>query len=206
MTTDLEVKKPFSLSEIYDNETVIEIAKIEQLNSILCSKPNMNWVKTHPYISNYKYLPIDKVEFLLRKIFKRYKIEITGNGQAFNGVWMTVRVHYVDPITKEWMFYDGVGAEELQLRAKTKDEKDMEIASGQKFRVPFSTENINTGAIKMAYPLAKTTAVKDACDHFGDIFGANLNRKDTVDFYIDKNIIDNAEKAKEIFSKIIDNE
>lgn len=205
METGIEKRKQFNLSEIYDNEDVIEIAKIEQLNSILCSPPNEKWVKVHPYISNYRYLPIDKVEFLLRKIFKRYKIEITNQGQSFNGVWMTVRVHYLDPITKEWLFHDGIGAEELQLRAKTKDEKNMEIQSGQKFRVPFCTENINQGAIKMAYPLAKTTAVKDACDHLGDIFGANLNRKDTIDFYVDQKIIDNAQRAQEEFSKIIDN-
>ena len=57
----------------------------------------------------------------------------------------------------------------------------------------------------MAFPIAKSFAVKDACDHFGDIFGANLNRKDTLDFYVDQKIIDNAQKAQEEFSKIIDN-
>lgn len=34
----------------------------------------------------------------------------------------------------------------------------------------------------MAYPLAKTVAIKDACDHFGELFGANLNRRDLVSF------------------------
>jgi len=191
MTTDLEVKKPFTLSEIYDNETVIEIAKIEQLNSILCTKPNEQWVQTNKYANNSKYLPIDKVEFLLRKIFKQFKIEITGNGVAFNGVWVSVRVHYVDPISKEWRYHDGIGAQELQVKQGSS---------------PAQLENINKGALSMAFPIAKSYAVKDACDHLGDIFGANLNRKNTVDFYVDKNIIDNAEKAKEIFSKIIDNE
>jgi hypothetical protein len=29
---------------------------------------------------------------------------------------------------------------------------------------------------------AKTIAIKDACDHFGNLFGANLNRRDNVDY------------------------
>ena len=45
--------------------------------------------------------------------------------------------------------------------------------------------NINRGAITMALPIAKTVAVKDACDHFGNIFGANLNRKDYIEYGID---------------------
>lgn len=189
METGIEKRKQFNLSEIYDNETVIEIAKTEQLNSILCSKPNNEWVKTNKYANNSKYLPIDKVEFLLRKIFKHFKIEITGQGIAFNGVWVTVRVHYVDPISKEWRYHDGIGAQELQVKQSSS---------------PAQLENINKGALSMAFPIAKSFAVKDACDHFGDIFGANLNRKDTLDFYIDQKIIDNAEKAQEEFSKIID--
>ena len=52
METGIEKRKQFNLSEIYDNETVIEIAKTEQLNSILCSKPNDAWVKTNKYANN----------------------------------------------------------------------------------------------------------------------------------------------------------
>lgn len=190
METGIEKRKQFNLSEIYDNETVIEIAKTEQLNSILCSKPNDAWVKTNKYANNSKYLPIDKVEFLLRKIFKHFKIEITGQGVAFNGVWVTVRVHYVDPISQEWCYHDGIGAQELQVKQGSS---------------PAQLESINKGALSMAFPIAKSFAVKDACDHFGDIFGANLNRKDTLDFYVDQKIIDNAQKAQEEFQKIIDN-
>lgn len=32
----------------------------------------------------------------------------------------------------------------------------------------------------MAFPIAKTVAIKDACDHFGKLFGSDLNRKDDV--------------------------
>lgn len=164
------------------NETNLEVAyKTEQLNLLLSQKPNPKWVKDHPYIKQevngqkvpYKYLPIDKVEYLLRRIFKRYRIEITGQGSSFNGVYVTVRVHWWNPVTEEWDYHDGIGASQLQTAAG-KSAADL--------------ANINNGALSMAFPLAKTLAVKDACDHFGDLFGANLNRRDTIDFKMDSKL------------------
>jgi len=38
----------------------------------------------------------------------------------------------------------------------------------------------------MAFPLAKTLAIKDAADMFGTLFGANLNRRDTLGASMDK--------------------
>jgi hypothetical protein len=37
----------------------------------------------------------------------------------------------------------------------------------------------------MAFPIAKTVAVKDACDHFGKLFGSDLNRKDVITYEVD---------------------
>ena len=61
-------------------------------------------------------MPIERVEYLLKTIFKRYRIEITGQGTAFNGVWVTVRVHYVHPVTGEWEYHDGIGASQIQTK------------------------------------------------------------------------------------------
>ena len=113
------------------------------------------------------YLPIEKVEYLLRKIFKAYRIEITGQGSAFNGVWVTVRVHYFSPVTNQMEWHDGIGAVQLQTARGTS---------------PADLANINNGALSMAFPIAKTFAIKDACDMLGNIFGANLNRKDVIAF------------------------
>jgi hypothetical protein len=41
----------------------------------------------------------------------------------------------------------------------------------------------------MAYPAAKTVAIKDACDHFGEIFGANLNRENSKEYSMDMELI-----------------
>lgn len=152
----------------------VELAlKNDQLNLLLNQAPPQNWVKTHPYIKGHNYLPIDKVELMLKRIFKRYRIEITGQGIAFNGVWVTVRLHYQNPIDGVWDYHDGIGAMQLQTKAGTS---------------PADLININNGAISMAFPIAKTLAIKDAADMFGKLFGADLNRKDTLAYTTDKGL------------------
>lgn len=176
-----------TLSEIFKDD--IELAgKSEGLNAILNHEPKAEWIKEHPFIRGHRYLPIDKVEYLLRKIFKYYKIEITGQGTAFNGVWVTVRVHYFNPATSEMNYQDGIGASQLQT-AKGKSAADM--------------ININNGAVSMAFPLAKTLAIKDACQLIGNIFGANLDRQDTIRFAPDEAIIQQSreEKRKELLAE-----
>ncbi len=160
------------IKDIYDVENV---QKNDALMVLLNQPPLDGWVKKHPFISNYKYLPIERIEYLLKTIFKRYRIEITGQGTAFNGVWVTVRVHYLHPITGEWDYHDGIGAAQLQTKKGTS---------------PAALENINNGAISMAFPIAKTVAIKDACDHFGKLFGSDLNRKDVIDYQPDLTLID----------------
>ena len=143
--------------------------------TLLNQEPNKVWVKEHPFIRGYKYLPIERIEFLLKTIFKRYRIEITGQGQSFNGVWVTVRVHYLHPLTGEWDFHDGIGASQLQTAKGTS---------------PADLGNINNGALSMAFPMAKTIAIKDAADHFGKLFGADLNRKDLISYELDLTLIE----------------
>lgn len=158
--------KPLDIVELYEqSNTLADAFGHDSLNAILSHEPPAAWVKEHPYIKNHKYLPIDKVEYLLRRIFKAYKIEITGQGTAFNGVWVSVRVHYLNPVTGEWLYHDGIGSSQLQTAKGTS---------------PADLANINNGAISMAFPLAKTLAIKDACDMFGNLFGANLNRRDVL--------------------------
>lgn len=143
--------------------------------TLMNQEPILKWVKEHPFIRGYKYLPIERIEYLLKTIFKRYRIEITGQGQSFNGVWVTVRVHYLHPLTGEWDFHDGIGASQLQTAKGTS---------------PADLGNINNGALSMAFPMAKTIAIKDACDHFGKLFGSDLNRKDLIAYEVDLTLIE----------------
>jgi hypothetical protein len=161
-----------SIKALY-NSTELAL-KNDRLTVLLNQEPKKEWIKTHPFISNYKYVPIEIVEYLLKSIFKKYSIEITGQGQCFNGVWVTVRVHYLNPITGEMDFHDGIGATELQTAKGTS---------------PADLANINNGALGMAFPIAKTRAIKDACDHFGKLFGSDLNRKVQIDYVQDVSLI-----------------
>lgn len=177
-----------TLQELYSDPE--EALKSDQLAVILNQQPPASWVKAHPFIKGYKYLPIDKIEFLLKRIFKRYRIEVLREGSSFNGVYVVVRVHYLHPLTGEWDFHDGIGAAQLQT-ASGKSAADL--------------ANINNGALSMAYPMAKTIAIKDACHSFGSTFGADLNRRDTISYSADEKLATVAHsKAEQRLAKLIE--
>lgn len=184
MTKEIVTQEPYKLptvAELFESSgNVVVAGKAEELNAILATPPPKDWVKEHPYVKGHLYLPIDKVEHLLRKIFKKYQIEITGQGTAFNGVWVTVRIHYFNPALNAMQYQDGIGACQLQTAKGTS---------------PADLVNINNGALSMAFPIAKSLAIKDACDLIGPVFGANLNRRDVAPFKIDEKVIDNYKKA-----------
>ena len=161
------------IQDLYSDK--VQVQKQDLFMSLMNQEPKEEWVKTHPFIRGYRYLPIERVEFLLKTIFKNYKIEITGQGQSFNGVWVTVRVHYQHPISGEWLFHDGIGASQLQTSKGTS---------------PADLANINNGALSMAFPVAKTIAIKDAVDHFGKLFGSDLNRKELITYSADLTLIE----------------
>jgi hypothetical protein len=161
------------INDIYTDK--LSIQKADVFVTLMNQQPKQEWVKDHPFISGYKYLPIERIEYLLKTIFKSYKIEITGQGTSFNGVWVTVRIHYLHPVSGEWLFHDGIGASQLQTAKGTS---------------PADLNNINNGALSMAYPVAKTIAIKDAADHFGKLFGSDLNRKDLINYELDLTLIE----------------
>lgn len=167
------MKTLLKIKDLYAD--LVTAQKNDALTTLLNQPPKKEWVKVHPFIKGYNYLPIERVEFLLKTIFKRYRIEITGQGQSFNGVWVTVRVHYIHPLTGEWDFHDGIGAAQLQTKSGTS---------------PTDLQNINNGALSMAFPIAKTLAIKDGCDHLGKLFGSDLNRKDIINYEMDLTLIE----------------
>ena len=179
-----ENKAPI-IQELYDNTEMA--VKQDQINVILNQPPPQKWIKEHPYVRGHMYLPIDKVEFMLKRLFKKTRIEILREGVSFNGVYVVVRVWYQDILTGEMDFHDGIGAIQMQTAKGTS---------------PADLGNINNGAISMAYPIAKTLALKDACDHFGSVFGANLNRKDYLPFGPDEKLSQTAEEKRLL--KLID--
>lgn len=145
------------ISQIKTNKDLIEI---------LNENPPETWLKKHNEIPNYTFLPIDKVEFLLRSIFRlNYKIEVLDSKEMFNATSVSIRVHFREfDEPKDWYFHDGVGAEEPEKtiveNKKTKEYKEYSVSA--------------------AVPNAKSNAVKNACYGFGKLFGSDLNRNDTI--------------------------
>lgn len=195
MKTELAKQTKATITSLF-KQLDFDVIPLEQLNVILSTPPPATWVKVHPFIKGYNYLPIDKVEYLLRRCFKKYQIEVLKTAQLFNAIEVTVRVHYLNPATNEMMYHDGVGAQELQTKKDTGN-------------LNMDMSNVNKGAVMMALPIAKSIAIKDACDHFGDLFGANLNRKDIVQFTGDTELLSaesvHVSKEKERVIKHIEN-
>lgn len=141
----------------------------DQLKTLLNQNPPKQWIKTNKYSNNSEYLSIEKIEYLMDKIFQEWKVEVLEYRTLFNSISVSVRLHYVNPLTGQWMYHDGVGAKELQT-----------IAASGPLKQDFS--NISKSAVEMALPIAKTAAIKDAADHLGKLFGRDLNRKDTLEY------------------------
>jgi len=159
-------------SELYSDN--LEVAfKNDQFNLLLNQPPKADWIKQNKYANNSNYIPIGIVETLLQKIFKRFRVEVLREGTMFNSVYVTIRLHYWNGIDDTWQFHDGVGAVQLQTKQGSS---------------PAQLENINNNAVMMALPMAKSYAIKDACEHIGKLFGRDINRKDVMAFSQDNSI------------------
>lgn len=161
------------LSELYKADDIATLFKTDQFNLLMNQAPEPKWIKQNPYAGNTNYIPIAIIETLLQRIFKEFRIEVMREGQLFNAVYVTIRLHYLSPVTGEWNFHDGVGSAQIQTKSGA---SAADLGS------------INNNAVMMALPMAKSYAIKDACDHFGKLFGRDLNRKDTMGFGVDKNL------------------
>jgi hypothetical protein len=162
-----------TLAELYTEDGLELAFKNDQFNQLLNQPPPSTWVKKHPFAKDVNYLPIDKVEYMRRKIFKRFKVEVIKWEQLFNSVAVQVRVHYIHPVYGEWDFQDGVGAVGIQT---------------DKGALASDMSAIKQDAVMKALPAAESFAEKDAMEKLGKLFGADLNRKDVVEFTPEKSV------------------
>jgi hypothetical protein len=163
-----------SIIDLYEDD-LETAAGLDAFNALLNAKPKKEWIKEHPYIKvkdaegrrvGMKYLTIGQIENLLRRIFLTYSFTITGQGTAFNGVWVTVRFETKNPVNGQPIILDGIGASELQTKSGTS---------------PADLLNINSGALTMAFPAAETYARKNAVKKLGRLFGAYLNANEDLE-------------------------
>ena len=164
MSANSEKQLP-TLKDLHHDESVA--FKNDQLNLLLNQPTPEKWIKDHPFAKNVKYIPIDKVEFLLTRIFQEWKVEIIKYSALFNSVSCHIRLHYKNPISGEWSFHDGVGAVGVQTDAG-KSAADLGA--------------IKQDAVMTALPAEESYDIIDAAEKLGILFGKNLNRKDTIGF------------------------
>lgn len=158
-----------SIEMLYKNKGMT--VKKTVLATLLNKDPEPKWIENHPFIKvkdpitgkkiPLQYLPIERIEWLMVSIFKGWRVEIKTVQLIGNGVVVTVRVWFLDPLAGDWDFTDGVGAQPLAT------EKGAGATDWNK---------LNTMAVQMATPAAESYAIKDACEKLGKLFGKDLNR------------------------------
>jgi hypothetical protein len=136
-----------------------------ELNRLLNMPPATVWLKKHPLAANVKYIPIERVEWLLTKLFITWWVDIKTVGVIANSVVVTITLNYKDILTDEILHQDGVGAAPIQ------------VDKGAKAMDAVSTKH---DAVMKAAPAAESYAIKDAAEKIGKLFGKDLNRADQI--------------------------
>jgi hypothetical protein len=141
-----------SLEELHsDKPALTEIESDWQM--LYNSEPKPEWLKEHPDYPGRKYLPIDKTEIQLTRLFGYYKVTVLREGvERGLGVWVTLEIGWTDPETKEWRTQTGSAGWPCTKQAD----------------------------LKGAFQAAKSEAIKDAAHHIGKVFGRDLNRDSIV--------------------------
>jgi hypothetical protein len=153
-----------SLKSLYDGDLELKTEQ-NKLNILLNKEPNPKWIKDHPFAKGVKYIPIERIEYLLTRLFIKWKVEVKTIQTIANSVVVTIRLHYQNIEDMEWSWQDGVGAAPIQTEAK---------AGAMEW------DKVRSDAVMKSAPAAESYAVKDAAEKIGKIFGKDLNRKDAV--------------------------
>jgi hypothetical protein len=152
-----------AIKELYEG---IDLKKPQNsLNVLLNQPPNPSWVKMHPFTKGVRYIPIERLEFLLTCIFIKWRVEVRTIQTAANSLIVTVRVHYQNVEDNEWSWQDGIGAAPIQT---------------EKNAGAMEWDKVRSDAVMKAAPAAESYAFKDAVEKIGKLFGKDLNRKDEI--------------------------
>jgi len=157
-------KLPTLQELLIDNEDSL---KQNALTVLLNQDPPAKWLVQHPMIRDYRYIPIEKIEYLLTKIYPRWWVEIRNSQIVANSVVVTVRLHVINPLTGAEEWQDGIGAAPVQT---------------DKGAGATDWNSVKTDGVQKAAPAAETYAVKDAAEKFGKIFGRDVSRKGSMDY------------------------
>lgn len=141
--------------------------KLNNLVVLLNQSPPDNWLKPHPMVRSYKYLPIERVEWLLTRIFTKWWVEIIDSKIVANSAVVTVRLFVINPLNNETWHNDGIGCAPIQTDSG---------AGATEF------DKVKSDGVMKAMPSAESYAIKDAADKFGRIFGKDTGRKNSMNY------------------------
>ena len=154
-----------ALNDLYADQDLA--VKNNDLNILLNQVPDPKWIKKHPLITGLKYIPIQRVEWLLTTIFTRWWIEILDSKLMGNSIVVTVRLFVLDPVEGVILHQDGIGASPLQT---------------DKGAGSIEFNKLKSGAVMMAAPAAESYALKDAAEKFGKLFGKDISREGQISY------------------------
>jgi hypothetical protein len=165
--------KVMQINQIAKVPTLSELVSdsIERINSnnlmvLLNQEPPKEWIKKHPTTQG-DYLPIERVEYLLSRIFTRWWVDVKQVYTIANSVAVSVRLFVVNPLDGNEMWQDGLGASPIQT---------------EKGAGAMDWNKAKSAGVQMAAPIAESFAIKDAAEKFGKLFGKDLNRKDQINY------------------------
>lgn len=162
--TKIERTKLPELKELLDGDLELKEGQ-NKLNILLNAEPPALWIKEHPMNKKLHYIPIERIEWLLTRLFFMWHIEVKSIQLLANSVVVTVRLFYLDRFSDNYLWQDGIGAAPLQTDSG---------AGAIEF------DKIKNDAVMKAAPAAESYAIKDAAEKIGKIFGKDLNRHDKI--------------------------
>lgn len=141
--------------------------KQNALMVLLNQEPPKAWLIQHPMIKGYSYMPIEKIEYLLTRIFTKWWVEVRSVQIIANSVCVTIRLFVINPLNGETEWQDGIGAAPVQT---------------DKGAGATDWNSVKTDGVQKAAPAAETYAVKDAAEKFGKVFGRDVSRKSSMNY------------------------
>lgn len=178
----IERTKLPELKELLDGDLELKEGQ-NKLNILLNAEPPAIWIKEHPLNKKIHYLPIERVEWLLTRLFFMWYVEIKATQLLANSIVVTVRLFYLDRLSDNYLWQDGIGAAPLQTDSG---------AGAIEF------DKIKNDAVMKAAPSAESYAIKDAAEKIGKIFGKDLNRHDKIMYDTLASSFEGAKKEPEI--------
>jgi len=162
----MEQRQLPTIKSILEGDLELKEAQ-NSLNVLLNQAPPAAWLKIHPIAKKVVYIPIERVEWLLTKLFIQWRVEVKSVQSVANSIVVTIRLHYQNILDDSWSWQDGVGAAPIITKA---DAGAMDWNS------------VLSDSVMKATPAAESYAIKDAAEKLGKIFGKDLNRKDQIGY------------------------